>query len=80
MEAAPPTTDGIAAVGAHDETGAIDPFAVSILMNANSGQSVRDQLDDTRAAPYRRPGGGGRADHDRLHVRVIKVEGSHVMR
>jgi hypothetical protein len=39
MEAAPPTTDRIAAVDPHDETSAINPFAVS-LMNANSGKPV----------------------------------------
>ena len=40
VEAAPPTADGIAAIGPHDETSAINPFAVSVLMNANSGQPV----------------------------------------
>jgi hypothetical protein len=40
VEAAPPTADGIAVIGPHDETSAINPFAVSILMNANSRQPV----------------------------------------
>lgn len=40
VEAAPPTTDGIAAIGPHDEASVINPFAISVLMNANSGQPV----------------------------------------
>jgi hypothetical protein len=80
VEAAPPTTEGIAAIGPYNETSPINPLAVSVLMNTNSRQPVWDQLDDTRAAPHRRPSGGGRTYHHRLHVRVIKVEGSRVMR